>query len=104
MAWVSLIIAGISEAFGVFMISKLHEKKNFLSLLLLIIGFGASFFCLSVAMQSLPMGTSYAIWTGMGATGGALIGMIFYKESKDWRRIFCMALIISSAIGLKLVS
>ena len=47
---------------------------------------------------------AYAIWTGIGASGGAVIGMLFYNESKDWRRVICIFLIISAVIGLKLVS
>lgn len=50
------------------------------------------------------MGTAYAIWTGIGASGGALIGMIFYGDSKDWRRLVLIAMVIGAAIGLKLVS
>ncbi len=55
-------------------------------------------------MKTLPMGTAYAIWTGIGSCGGALLGIIIYGESKDWRRIACIALILSATIGLKLVS
>ena len=55
-------------------------------------------------MKFLPMGTAYAIWTGIGASGGAILGMIFYGESKDWRRIVCIAMVLGAAIGLKLVS
>ena len=50
------------------------------------------------------MGTAYAIWTGIGASGGALVGMFFYNEGKDWRRIICIALIISAVVGLKFLS
>lgn len=104
MAWLSLIAAGICEAIGVLMIHQFHVKRNFFSLIFLSVSFGASFFLLTYAMQTLPMSTSYAIWTGMGAAGGALIGMIFYHESKDWQRIFFIALIICATIGLKLIS
>ena len=104
MAWTALALAGIFEMVGVAMINKLHRDRNVLSLVLLISGFGASFFFLAVAMETLPMGTAYAIWTGIGASGGAILGMMFYNESKDWRRIFFIALVLGSAVGLKLVS
>ncbi|MEH6995720.1 multidrug efflux SMR transporter [Neobacillus drentensis] len=104
MAWISLIFAGLFEMFGVVMINKLHKDRNWQSLLLLILGFGASFIFLAYAMKSLPMGTAYAIWTGIGASGGAILGIMIYGESKDWRRIACIALILGAAIGLKLVS
>ncbi|WP_453992828.1 DMT family transporter [Bacillus nitroreducens] len=103
MAWFSLIIAGIFEMLGVVMINRLHEKKNWQSLVLLLGAFGGSFLFLSIAMKTLPMGTAYAVWTGLGASGGALLGMFFYGEPKDWKRFVFIALIISSAVGLKLV-
>ncbi|MBT2664928.1 multidrug efflux SMR transporter [Bacillus sp. ISL-4] len=104
MAWVSLILAGLFEMFGVAMINKLHKDRNWQALLLLFIGFGASFLFLAYAMQTLPMGTAYAIWTGIGASGGAIIGMLLYGESKDWRRVIFIAMVLGAAVGLKLVS
>ncbi|MDO7487749.1 DMT family transporter [Peribacillus sp. NPDC096622] len=104
MAWVSLIFAGLFEMFGVAMINKLHKDRNWQSLLLLFIGFGASFLFLAYAMKTLPMGTAYAIWTGIGASGGAIIGMLLYGESKDWRRVVFIAMVLGAAVGLKLVS
>ncbi|USK73891.1 DMT family transporter [Peribacillus frigoritolerans] len=104
MAWISLILAGLFEMFGVAMINKLHKDRNWQSLLLLFIGFGASFLFLAYAMKTLPMGTAYAIWTGIGASGGAIIGMLLYGESKDWRRVVFIAMVLGAAVGLKLVS
>ncbi|PFY14465.1 QacE family quaternary ammonium compound efflux SMR transporter [Bacillus toyonensis] len=104
MAWISLILAGLFEMFGVAMINKLHKDRNWQSLVLLILEFGLSFIFLSYAMEILPMGTAYAIWTGIGAFGGAIIGMVLYDESKDWRRLVFIGIVLSAAIGLKLVS
>lgn len=104
MAWISLIIAGLCEMFGVLMINKLHQDRDLKSIILLVLGFGASFFFLAYAMETLPMGTAYAIWTGIGASGGALLGMLFYGESKDWKRLVFIAMVLSAAVGLKLVS
>ncbi|MHA7098120.1 DMT family transporter [Priestia aryabhattai] len=104
MAWISLILAGIFEMFGVTMINKVNKDRTWKSLLLLIISFGASFIFLAYAMQSLPMGTAYAVWTGIGASGGAILAMIFYGESKDWKRILFIAMILGAAVGLKLIS
>ena len=59
---------------------------------------------LSTSMMYLPMSTAYAIWTGIGAVGGAILGMIFYNESKDIKRVVCILVILGSTIGLKLVS
>ncbi|MDY7965606.1 DMT family transporter [Bacillus thuringiensis] len=104
MAWISLILAGLFEMFGVAMINKLHKDRNWQSLVLLILGFGLSFIFLAYAMETLPMGTAYAIWTGIGASGGAILGMFFYGESKDWRRLIFIGMVLGAAIGLKLVS
>jgi paired small multidrug resistance pump len=104
MAWIALILAGLCEMFGVVMINKLHKDRNWQSLVLLIVSFGASFIFLAYSMKTLPMGTAYAIWTGIGASGGAILGMVFFKESKDWKRLVFIGMVLGAAIGLKLVS
>lgn len=104
MNWVFLILAGIFEMIGVLMINKLHKDRNFVSLVLLITGFGLSFLFLSLAMETLPMGTAYAVWTGIGASGGAILGMVFYGEPRNALRILFIAMVLGSAVGLKLVS
>ncbi|MGN7402896.1 DMT family transporter [Cytobacillus praedii] len=104
MAWISLILAGLFEMFGVVMINKLHKERNWKSLALLVLGFGASFIFLSYAMKTLPMGTAYAIWTGIGASGGAILGMLLFGESRDWKRLIFIVMVLGAAIGLKLVS
>lgn len=104
MAWVYLIAAGLFEMSGVLMINKLNKDRNATSFLLLLAGFGLSFLFLTLAMKSLPMGTAYAVWTGIGASGGAILGMIFYGEPKSFLRIFFIACVLASAVGLKLVS
>jgi paired small multidrug resistance pump len=104
MAWFSLILAGLFETFGVAMINRLQHKRNGQTIVLLILGFGSSLLLLGYSMRFLPMGTAYAIWTGIGVIGGTLIGMIFYGESKDWKRLVFIAMVLCAAIGLKLVS
>lgn len=102
MDYFALIVAGSFEIFGIFMMNSFKQKKNFLKLLLIILGFCMSFFFLSYAMKTLPMGLSYAIWTGIGGAGGAIVGILFYGESKDIKRISFISMIIISVIGLKL--
>ncbi|WP_026582200.1 DMT family transporter [Bacillus sp. J33] len=104
MSWVYLILAGLFEMTGVTMINSWHKNRNWQSLVMLFGGFGASFLFLALAMKSLPMGTAYAVWTGIGAAGGAVLGMIFYGEPKDAKRIFFIGMVLSAAIGLKLIS
>ncbi|MEK4063399.1 MULTISPECIES: DMT family transporter [Paenibacillus] len=103
MAWLMLIAAGCCEMFGVAMIGKLHRDRNWQAIALLVLGFGGSFLLLSLAMESLPMGTAYAVWTGIGASGGAILGMVLYGEARDLRRIICIVVILGAAVGLKMV-
>lgn len=104
MAWIALITAGIFEMLGVSLINKFNLEKNAQSLLMLVGAFGISFVLLSYAMNSLAMGTAYAVWTGIGASGGAILGMLIYGESKDLKRLICIALILGAAVGLKVIS
>ncbi|KOP30861.1 transporter [Exiguobacterium sp. BMC-KP] len=103
MSWIYLIIAGIFEMFGVVLINTFNQNKNMKNLLLMGTGFGLSFLFLTLAMNDLPMGTAYAVWTGIGAAGGAILSMVLYNESKDWKRLVCIGLVLSATIGLKLV-
>ncbi|MFD2705979.1 DMT family transporter [Salibacterium lacus] len=104
MAWVYLTVAGLFEMTGVTMINKLHRDKDIKTLLYLMGSFWVSFVLLSMAMETLPMGTAYAVWTGIGAAGGAVLGMVLYNEPEDTFRISCIAVVIAAAAGLKLIS
>ena len=103
MDWFALILAGGSEVLGVLNIKRLTMKK-WDGAIYLILSFGASLFLLSFAMKTIPMGTAYGVWTGIGTIGSTLLGMFLYGEPKEWKRIFFIALILASAIGLKLIS
>lgn len=104
MAWILLILAGFGEVLGVAGINKLNQRKDIVSFSLLFGGFILSFVLLSIAMESISMGTAYAVWTGIGTVGSALVGMILYGESKEWRRILFIAMVLSAAVGLKLIA
>lgn len=107
MNWIILIIAGLFEVGFTTCLSKAKVTSGASSMIWL-----AGFFvCLSLSMyllykatQSLPMGTAYAVWTGIGAVGTVLIGIFFFKEPVDFWRIFFITTLISSIVGLKLVS
>jgi len=103
MAWGAILVAGFLEIFGVINIKRLTMKK-WDAIIYLIISFGISFSLMSYAMKTLPMGTAYAVWTGLGTVGATLLGMFKYGEPKEWRRLLFIALILGSAVGLKLVS
>lgn len=104
MSWFFLILAGCFEVVGVTGINLVNRSHSFLSYFLLVGGFFTSFLCLSVAMEEIAMGTAYAVWTGIGTVGSALLGMFVYGESKNSLRIFFIGLIILSVIALKIVS
>jgi quaternary ammonium compound-resistance protein SugE len=63
-----------------------------------------SFAFLSLALKTLPLGTAYAVWTGIGAAGTAIVGMYFFGESRDAVRVLCIALIIAGVAGLRVFS
>jgi quaternary ammonium compound-resistance protein SugE len=63
---------------------------------------GCSFYLLILAIKTLPLGTAYAVWTGMGAIGVAIIGIILLKESYDWYRLLSITFVVAGIIGLKL--
>lgn len=104
MAWFILILAGLFE---VGFTTCLKLSNNF-SRTGWTIGFFVcitlSFFLLNKAVQTIPMGTGYAVWTGIGAVGTALVGILFFNEPAFFWRIFFILLLIGSIIGLKFVS
>jgi paired small multidrug resistance pump len=104
MAWVYLILAGCFEVVGVIGMNRVVSRKTLGSYAILVGGFIVSFTLLGQAMETLPMGLSYAVWTGIGTVGGTLLGMFIYGESKDWRRIAFIAMIVAAVIGLRLTA
>lgn len=101
MAWIYLVIASLGEIFGVMFINLYIQKKSPIRLLFIVLTFGFGFILLALAMREIPMGTAYAIWTGLGAAGAVLLGIIFFKESAGWKRLVFLTLIIAGAVGLK---
>lgn len=101
MAWIYLVLASFGEIFGVLCINLFIQKKTAFRLFLLIVSFGGGFVFLSLAMKSIPMGTAYAIWTGLGAAGAVLLGILWFNESAGWKRMLFLICIIGGAGGLK---
>jgi quaternary ammonium compound-resistance protein SugE len=104
MAWIVLFLAGLFE---IGWAVCLKYTKGFTALWPTI-GFGSflllSVYLLGVSLQSLPLGTAYTVWTGIGAVGTVLLGIMLFGEAADFRRLFCIGLIIVGIIGLKLLS
>jgi quaternary ammonium compound-resistance protein SugE len=102
MDWILLFIAGIAEiAFALSLKLNQGFTKLWPSVVTCISG-AASFYLLMLAIKTLPVGTAYAVWTGMGAAGVALLGIVLFKESTDIYRLASIALVIIGIIGLKL--
>jgi quaternary ammonium compound-resistance protein SugE len=107
MNWILLIIAGIFEACFAFCLGKAKETSG-TEASLWMVGFfvtlSASMYLLYRATLTLPIGTAYAVWTGIGAVGTVILGILFFKESADFWRLFFLATLIGSIAGLKFVS
>ena len=102
MAWVFLILAGLFEVGGVIGMNLVAQRKSASSFAIMFGAFTFSFSFLALAMKTLPMGVSYAVWTGIGTVGGTLVGMFIYGESKNWKRILFISFILIAVVGLKI--
>ncbi|VVO30022.1 DMT family transporter [Pseudomonas fluorescens] len=104
MAWALLGIAGILEiAFAFYMKGSEGFTRLIPGLLAAVTGL-SSVFLLSLSLRTLPVGTAYAVWTGIGAAGTAILGMTLLGDATTALRIFCIVLILAGVIGLRLVS
>lgn len=107
MNWIILIIAGLFEVAFTSCLGKMKESTG-IEMYLWGIGFVVSVFVsmalLFKAVQSLPIGTAYAVWTGIGAAGSVLMGIIVFKEPATFIRLFFISTLILSIVGLKIVS
>ena len=104
MAWLDLFIAGIFEVVWSTCLKYSHGFTNVMFTVLTFIGMGFSFWFLAHAVKSLPMGTAYAIWTGIGALGAVIVGVILFKEPVTLVRLFFVVMLLTGIIGLKLTS
>ena len=104
MAWTLLGIAGIFEIAFAFGMKWSEGFTRLIPALFTIITGLSSLFLLSLSLRTLPVGTAYAVWTGIGAAGTAILGMMLLGDSTAPLRVLCIVLILSGVIGLKLVS
>lgn len=104
MAWLFLLIAGLCEVTWAISLKYTHGFSRLLPSVIMITGMAASIGFLGLALKSLPVGTAYAVWTGIGAVGTALLGIYLFNEPATLPRLACIGLIISGIIGLKLAS
>lgn len=104
MSWIYLLIAGLFEVVWAVTLKYTVNFTKPLPTVLTIAAMAVSFYFLSLALKAIPVGTAYAVWTGIGAAGTALIGLIFLGESREALRVFCILLIIAGTFGLKMTS
>lgn len=104
LSWIFLIIAGCLECCWAVGIKYTEGFSRPIPSFLTAAAMIASFWLLSLAMKTIPIGTAYVVWTGIGAVGVAIFGMMLFDEPRDLARILCLLLIISGVIGLKIFS
>lgn len=104
MAWVYLFIASVCEIGWAIGLKYSEGFTKLVPSVFTTIGMIATYYFLALALKTIPVGTGYAIWTGIGAVGTAILGMILFNESKDLFRIISIGLIVTGIIGLKIFS
>ena len=104
MAWVFLGIAGLLEVVWAYFMKISNGFTKPVETVATIVTMGASFWLLSLAMKELPLGTAYAVWTGIGAAGAFVVGIVILGEAANVMRVGSVLLILAGIVGLKLAS
>lgn len=104
MNWLILIVAGLFEVVWATALKMSNGFRNPLADVVFVAGMALSVWLLAVAMKTIPTGTAYAVWTGIGAIGGVVAGIIAFGESASALRIASAALIVAGIVGLKLAA
>ncbi|SRR5690606_6507471 len=104
MAWTYLVIAGLFEMGWAVGLKYTEGFTRLWPSVWTAASMAVSVFLLAKALRDIPVGTGYAVWTGIGAVGTAVLGMVLFGESRDVLRLLCIVLIIAGIVGLKLVS
>jgi quaternary ammonium compound-resistance protein SugE len=101
MAWILIVVAGLFETGFAVMLKESDGFTKPIPTVLFVVFAAVSFFLLNLALRDLPVGTAYAVWTGIGAAGTALVGIFFLGEPAAALRLVCIALIAAGAVGLQ---
>lgn len=104
MAWVILLVAGLFEVGWAVGLKYTEGFTRPLPVLATVLSMAVSLGLLGLALRSLPLGTAYAVWTGIGTAGTALLGMLLFQEGADPARLACIGLILAGIAGLKLLT
>ena len=103
MAWIYLVVAGLFEVVWALGLKYTEGWTRLWPSLGTLAAMAVSFWCLSQALKAIPIGTGYAIWTGIGAVGVAAFGILVFGESASPARLACIGMIVCGIVGLKLV-
>jgi len=103
-AWAILLVAGLFEVAWAIGLKYTHGFTRPLPVALVLVAMVASVWMLAIALRTIPLGTGYAVWTGVGAVGTAVAGMMLFGESRDLLRVLCILLIVGGIAGLKLAT
>lgn len=103
MAWITLIIAGLFEVVWAVGLKYTDGFTKVIPSIITAVGMIISVYLLAQASKTLPIGTAYAVWTGVGAVGAVILGMILFDEPRDAARLFFLGLIVAGIIGLRFV-
>lgn len=104
MAWITLFIAGLFEIAWAVGLKYTQGFTRLWPSLWVLATMAVSIYLLAQAVRTIPIGTAYAVWTGIGAAGTALIGIVVLKEAVDLPRVLCLLLVVVGIVGLKLFS
>lgn len=104
MSWLVLVVAGLLEVVWAVGLKYTHGFSRPLPSAIVVVALVASVYLLSLAARTLPIGTAYAVWVGIGATGAAVLGVALFREPLTFARAACLALLVAAIIGLKLTS
>lgn len=104
MAWVYLLLAGLVEIIWTTALKYSNGFTRVIPIVIILVSGSVSLYWLSLAMKSIPLGTSYAVWTGIGSIGAAIIGIMFFNDPVNFGRLFSLALVVLGIIGLKVFS
>ncbi|QDZ01163.1 quaternary ammonium compound efflux SMR transporter SugE [Nitratireductor mangrovi] len=104
MAWVVLFVAGLFEIGWAIGLKYTEGFSRLVPSVLTIAAMAISLYLLGVALRTLPVGTAYAVWTGIGAVGTAALGIVLFGEPATAARLACIALIVAGILGLKMFS
>jgi quaternary ammonium compound-resistance protein SugE len=102
--WLALVGAGLLEIAWAYGLKYSDGLTRFWPTAATLLAIALSFALMAVALKSLPFGTAYAVWTGIGAVGSIIVGMLIFSEPTDPVRIICLTLIVAGMVGLKLNS